>query len=127
MKRCVFACLLIIFCGGISACGTFAAYDETDVGDAGIAVVVGDYRFRAGAPVSLYLRKVDKFEIPMQDHAARVPAGKHTLLVDCTIAETDSITRHEVEVDLLGGYTYRLRADTEPGMRGCTNVHAVAD
>jgi hypothetical protein len=42
--------------------------------------------------------------------------------VDCRIAETQSITRHEVEAEVSDGRHYRLVAETSPGLRGCTNV-----
>jgi hypothetical protein len=48
--------------------------------------------------------------------------GKHHLLVDCRIAETQSVTRHDIETEVSAGRHYRLAAETSPGLRGCTNV-----
>jgi hypothetical protein len=110
-----------------TACSTYQAYDGEKRPRNEVAVIVGDYRIRAGAPISLYLRQVDGIDVPLTDHGADVLAGRHTLLVDCVLAETHAISRHSVEVDVLAGYRYRLVAQTEPGMHACTDVKAEAE
>jgi hypothetical protein len=44
------------------------------------------------------------------------------VLVDCRVAETKSVSRHSLEVEVFGGRHYRLRPESGPGLRGCAGV-----
>jgi hypothetical protein len=118
MKKTFAAALLLL----VAACSTYQTYEGAKRPRNEVAVIVGDYRIRAGAPISLYLRQVDGVDVPVTDHGAEVLAGQHKLLVDCIIAETHAISRHEIDADVLAGYRYKLVAETEPGMHACSDV-----
>ena len=87
-----------------------------------VAHVSGDLRFTAGAPISVILRQVDDRTLSLGQNAVDVLPGTHTLIVDCRIQETDSISRHTIEADFYAGRRYRLVAETGPGLRECTSV-----
>ena len=89
------------------------------------ATVIGDPKFRSGAPMSLILRKVDDKVVGVGYDKVKVPAGTHTLLVDCQI---DGIvnSRHPIEAELYGQTRYRIVGDSTAGNRDCTNVRLEA-
>jgi hypothetical protein len=52
--------------------------------------------------------------------------GSHSLLIDCRIRETNSTTRHSLDVEVWAGRRYKLVAETGPGLRECTSVRLEA-
>lgn len=111
---------------GVQGCMTAQTYDGPKLARDEIARIVGDMRFTAGAPISVILRQVDERTLSLGQNSVDVLPGKHSVLVDCRIQETESITRHRIEQDFFAGRTYRLIAETGPGVRECTAVHIEA-
>ena len=87
-----------------------------------VARITGDPVVTAGSPVTVILRQVDGHDIGVTQTSVEVLEGKHSLLVDCRIAETKGGSRHALEVEVFGGRKYRLRAETGPALRECTGV-----
>ena len=119
MKYFAVAWILASLCAG---CMTVQGYDGERRGSDEVARIVGDLRVTAGAPISVILRQVDGRTLGVGQTSVDVLPGTHTLLVDCRIAETDSVTRHSIEADVSAGRRYRLVAETGPGLRECTQV-----
>jgi hypothetical protein len=111
---------------GVQGCMTAQSYDGPKLARDEVARIVGDMRFTAGAPISVVLRQVDEQTLSLGQNSIDVLPGKHSVLVDCRIQETMSITRHRIEQDFFAGRTYRLSAETGPGVRECTAVHVEA-
>jgi hypothetical protein len=87
-----------------------------------VARISGDPVVTAGSPITVILRQVDGQDIGITQSTVEVLEGEHELLVDCRIAETKSVSRHVLQVEVFGGRKYRLRADTGPALRECTGV-----
>lgn len=119
MKRRLLAVALVVVCSG---CGTAQVYDGARRGADEVARITGDLRFNAGSPLTLVLREVDDTALNVGQNAVDVLPGEHRLLVDCRIAETQSVSRHSVEVEVSAGRHYKLVAETGPGLRECTQV-----
>jgi hypothetical protein len=119
---------LAIFGVCVASCGctTVQMYDGERRERDEVAKIQGDYRITAGAPVSVILRQVDGRTLGVGESAVEVLPGSHKLLVDCRIAETDSVSRHLIEAETSAGRRYRLAAETSPGLRECTEVHLQA-
>ena len=107
----------------IGGCMTAQNYDGPQLPRDEVARISGDFRISAGAPISVILRQVDGRTLSAGANAVDVLPGEHTLLVDCKIAETASINRHSLKVDVVPGARYRLVAETAPGLRECSAVH----
>lgn len=105
-----------------AGCATVQSYDGERRERDEVARISGDYRITAGAPVSVILRQVDGRTLGIGESSVDVLPGAHKLLVDCRIAETDSVSRHAIEVDVSADRRYRLVAEVEPGLRGCSAV-----
>lgn len=106
---------------GLSGCMTMQAYEGRRLPADEIARVQGDYKVRAGAPMSLLLRQVNGQTVDMRFSAVDVLPGPHTLLVDCVMDGTTA-SRHRLEVDLVADRRYVITAETTPGNRECTDV-----
>lgn len=115
---------LLLLCGG---CMTQQSYEGAKLSRDDVAHISGDLRFTAGAPLSVLLRQVDGRTLSVGENAVDVLPGSHTLLVDCRIQETDSTTRHSLEVEVSAGRRYKLVAETGPGLRECTSVRLEAE
>ena len=120
------ACALSVLCWLLAACATGQSYDGERRANDEVARIIGDLRVTAGAPVSVILRKVDDYELAVTERSVEVLPGPHRLLVDCRIAETNSITRLTIEAELYAGESYRLVAEIGPGLRACTSVNVEA-
>jgi hypothetical protein len=105
-----------------AGCMTAQTYDGPRQPRSEVAHINGDLRFSAGAPMSLVLRKVDDITLGVGQSSVDVLPGAHTFLVDCHIQETSGLSRHSVEADVSAGRTYRLVAETGPGLRECTAI-----
>jgi hypothetical protein len=119
-----FATLCI--CVVSSGCTTVQMYDGERRERDEVARIQGDFRVTAGAPVSVILRQVDDRTLGVGVSAVEVLPGSHNLLVDCRIAETNSVSRHRFDAETSAGRRYRLAAETSPGLRECTAVHLEA-
>lgn len=113
--------LLILLLSGLTACTSMRLAGTDALAAAQLAHVNSDYRIRAGAPVSVYLRSVDGQALHFWQHAADVEAGAHRLLVDCAVPASQKLSRHELNVTLEAGVHYNLRADANP-QQGCTRI-----
>jgi hypothetical protein len=109
-----------------SGCMTAQSYEGERRPRSEVAHIVGDIRLNTGVPVSVALRQVDGITLSASQSAVDVLPGTHTLLVDCRVQETGSITRHEIEIEVYEGRTYRLVPETAPGLRGCSEVRLEA-
>ncbi|HKS54417.1 MAG TPA: hypothetical protein VJS12_03985 [Steroidobacteraceae bacterium] len=110
---------VIVACSG---CATAQLYDGPRRGNNEVAHISGDLRINAGSPLTLVLRQVDEVELNIGQNAVDILPGPHRLLVDCKIAETQSVSRHAVDVEVSAGRHYKLVAETGPGLRECTQV-----
>jgi hypothetical protein len=119
MKLRLVALAFVVVCSG---CATAQLYDGPRRSAAEVARITGDLRINAGSPLTIVLRQVDDTPLNIGQNAADILPGKHRLLVDCRIAETESVSRHSVEVEVAGGRHYKLIAETGPGLRECTQV-----
>jgi hypothetical protein len=105
-----------------SGCMSVQLYDGPKRERDEVARITGDPVVTAGSPVTVVLRQVDDRDIGLTQTSVEVLEGKHSLLVDCRIAETKAVSRHALEVEVYGGSRYRLRAETGPALRECTGV-----
>lgn len=109
-----------------AGCMTAQTYEGPRLDRDEVAHISGDLRVTAGAPITVVLRRVDEQVLSFGQSAVDVLPGKHTLLVDCRIQETGSVSRFSLEEELVGGRRYRLVAETGPGLRECTAVRLEA-
>lgn len=105
-----------------AGCMTQQAYQGGKLPRDAVARISGDLRFTAGAPLSVLLRQVDDRVLGVSESSVDVLPGEHHLLVDCRIQETNTTTRHSLQVDVLAGQRYRLVADSGPARTGCSGV-----
>jgi len=105
-----------------SGCTSVQLYDGPRRDRDEVARITGDPVVTAGSPITVVLRQVDGQDIGLTRTSVEVLEGAHELLVDCRIAETKSVSRHSLEVEVMGGRSYRLRADTGPALRECVAV-----
>lgn len=105
----------------LHGCMTLKAYEGPRLPVDEIARVQGDYKVRAGAPVSLLLRQVDGLTLDVRYSAVDLLPGIHTLLVDCALSG-GAISRHRLNVDLVADRRYVIVAETGPGNRECAEV-----
>lgn len=119
MKQRLAGLALVVVCSG---CGTVQLYDGPRRDADEVARIIGDLRINAGSPLTIVLREVDDTPLNIGQNAVDVLPGKHRFLVDCKIAETQSVSRYSIEADVAGGQRYRLVAETGPGLRECTQV-----
>jgi hypothetical protein len=110
----------------VQGCMTAQTYEGERLARDEVARIKGDFRVTAGAPISVLLRRVDEQVLSLSQSSVDVLPGKHTLLVDCRVQETGSVTRYSLEQDFFAGRTYRLVAETGPGLRECTAVRIEA-
>jgi hypothetical protein len=118
---------MLILCIALTGCATGKIYEGAKLPADEVARIVGDYRFTAGMPVSVILLKVDDYEVPLSQHAVDVLPGMHTILVDCRVAETRSISRFTLEAEFYEGERYRLVPQTGPALRSCSAVTLEVD
>ena len=110
----------------LAGCATEQLYAGPARGAAGIALIEGDPRINAGLPLTAVIREVDGRVLGLASSRVALEPGRHVLLVDCTMAETRSTTRHELKVEVEAGSRYRLGADSAPGNRSCGAVRLEA-
>lgn len=89
------------------------------------AIVRADPAVNAGLPVALRLRQVDGRDVSLGASGVELAPGAHELLVDCRVAESGSVRRFVLAVELAAGRAYRLVA--EATARNCEAVELVGD
>lgn len=119
MTRRLVALTVVLACSG---CATAQLYDGPPRSADEVAHISGDLRINAGSPLTVVLRQVDETPLNLGQNSVDILPGKHRLLVDCRIAETQSISRHALDVEVASGRRYRLAAEAGPGLRECTDV-----
>ncbi len=105
----------------LSGCLSLRAYDGGKRANDEVATVLGDFKVRAGAPISVLLRKVDDYVVDVRYSSVKVLPGKHRLLIDCQV-QGGGTSRYAIEEDLSAGARYRIVADTDAGNRDCATV-----
>ena len=107
-----------------AGCTTAQVHEDSGPQPNGTAIVRADPVFSAGLPVQLRLRKADDRKIGMLASAVELPAGHHSLLVDCRLLASGVTRRFMVDADLEAGREYRLVA--RASARNCDAVELVA-
>jgi hypothetical protein len=105
-----------------AGCMTAQTYEGPRQSRSEVAHIAGDMRFSGGAPISLVIRKVDDITLGVGQSSVDVLPGLHTLLIDCRLPESGGLSRHSIEADVSAGRTYRLVAETGPGLRECESI-----
>lgn len=116
------AMAVIVMSMGLAGCMSVQLYDGPKRDRDEVARISGDPVVTAGSPITVVLRQVDGQDIGLAQTSVEVLEGSHSLLVDCRIAETKSVSRHSLEVEVVGGTNYRLRADAGPALRECAGI-----
>ena len=119
MMRRLVALTVVLACNG---CATAQLYDGPRRSADEVAHITGDLRITAGSPLTVVLRQVDETPLNIGQNSVDILPGKHRLLVDCRIAETENVSRHAVDVEVASGRRYKLVAEAGPGLRECTQV-----
>jgi hypothetical protein len=115
--------LILLVTAVIAACTTQRVYPGAELPAGESAVVRADPAFSAGLPVQVRLRKAGDRRISLQASAIELPAGRHSLLVDCRVLESGETRRFVVEADLEAGREYRLVA--RASSRNCDAVELI--
>lgn len=115
------ACAALQLALALAGCATYQAWDGPRP-DAGVATIQADPRISAGLPMTVSIRQVDARTVGPQFATVAVAAGRHRLLVDCTMAEGHVTSRHELQVEVEPGGHYRLAAESAAGNRSCGEV-----
>ena len=111
--------LVGVACGG---CATVQLYDGPRRDADEVARITGDMSINAGSPMTIVLREVDDTPLNVGQNSVEVLPGKHRVLADCRIAETQSVSRHSIDAEVAAGRRYRLVGEAGPGLRECTQV-----
>ena len=109
----------------LAACATQRLYDGSPLPAGERAIVRADPVVSAGLPVQLRLRQVDGKAVGLSSSAVEMRPGRHALLVDCHVAESGSVRRFDLDVELVAGKRYRLVATASA--RNCEAVELVGD
>ena len=116
-------CLALICTLTGTGCTSVKSYPGEKRSEEELARISGDASLLSyNAPVAVILRKVDQTSLGIAQASVDVLPGKHTLLVDCRIRETDTSTRVSLDVEVFAGVRYRLVAEVAAGMRACSEV-----
>jgi len=117
--------ILLLLPAVLAGCATERAYEGPPLPAGERAIVRADPVVSAGLPVQVRIRRVDGREIGLSASKVELPAGAHSLLVDCRVAESGSLRRFTVEAELAPGRSYRLAADATA--RNCEAVRLIDD
>ncbi len=116
--------MVIVLAASVSAaCTTQRAYPGPELPPGATAIVRADPAFSAGLPVQLRLRQAGGRKIALHANAVELPAGHHSLLVDCRVLESGVTQRFVVDADLEAGREYRLVA--RASARNCDAVELI--
>jgi hypothetical protein len=109
----------------LAGCATERAYEGPPLARGERAVVRADPAVSAGLPVQVRIRRADDHDIGVQSSSVELPPGKHTLVIDCRVAETGAMRRFTLEEELEAGGRYRVVANATA--RNCEAVALVGD
>ncbi len=109
----------------LAGCATERAYEGPPLAPDERAVVRADPVVSAGLPVQIRIRQADGHDIGLAASKVELPPGRHSLVVDCRVAETGSVRRFALEEELEAGGRYRLVANATP--RNCEAVALIGD
>lgn len=118
-RRCSWIFLLL------AGCATERAYEGPPLAKDERAVVRADPVVSAGLPVQVRIRSADGHDVGVTASKVELPPGKHTFVVDCTVAESGSVRRFTLEEELDAGGRYRLVANATA--RNCEAVALIGD
>jgi hypothetical protein len=108
-----------------AGCATERAYDGAPLARGEGAIVRADPVVSAGLPVQVRIRQADGREVGVEASKVELPPGRHTLIVDCRVAESGAVRRFTLEEELEAGGRYRIVAQATS--RNCEAVALVAD
>ena len=106
-------------------CATERAYEGPALAKSERAIVRADPVVSAGLPVQIRIRRADGRDVGLTASKVELPPGKHSLVVDCRVAETDAVRRFTLEEELEAGGHYRLVANATA--RNCEAVALIGD
>lgn len=109
----------------LAGCATERAYEGPALAKDERAVVSADPVVSAGLPVQIRIRQADGHDIGLSASKVELPPGKHSLVVDCRVAETGAVRRFTLEEELDAGGRYRLVANATA--RNCEAVALIGD
>jgi hypothetical protein len=109
----------------LAGCATERAYEGPALAKDERAIVRADPVVSAGLPVQIRIRRADGHDVGFAASQVELPPGKHSLVVDCRVAETGAVRRFTLEEELDAGGRYRLVADTSA--RNCEAVALIGD
>jgi hypothetical protein len=109
----------------VSGCESLHLYEGDKRPREQLALITGDSRLSGSLPIRAVIRRVDEEDLGMRFQGVYVLPGDHDLLIDCTVTESKSTSRHHLRVDVDAGVKYRLVANTGPGNRSCNEVELV--
>ena len=109
----------------LAGCATERAYEGAPLAKDERAVVRADPAVSAGLPVQVRIRQADGHDVGLQASKVELPPGKHTLIVDCRVAESGTVRRFTLEEELDAGGRYRIVANATA--RNCEAVALVGD
>ena len=118
-------CIVAAIATALAGCATERAYDGPRLPAEQRAIVRADPVVSAGLPVQVRIRKADGRDVGLSASNVELPPGRHTLVVDCLVAETDALRRFTLETELTAGGRYRLVANATA--RNCEAVELLAD
>jgi hypothetical protein len=109
----------------MAGCATERAYEGPPLAPDERAVVRADPVVSAGLPVQIRIRQADSHRVGLSASKVELPPGRHSLIVDCRIAETGEVRRFTLEEELEAGGHYRLVAHATA--RNCEAVALIGD
>jgi hypothetical protein len=109
----------------IAGCATERAYEGPRLPAGERAVVRADPVVSAGLPVQVRIRRADGRDVGLSASKVELPPGKHTLVVDCRVAESGAVRRFTLEEELEAGGRYRVVANATA--RNCEAVALIGD
>ncbi len=109
----------------LAGCATERAYEGAPLAKDERAVVRADPVVSAGSPVQVRIRRADEHDVGLGADRVELPPGKHSLVIDCRVAETGAVRRFTLEEELEAGGHYRVVANATA--RNCEAVALVGD
>jgi hypothetical protein len=116
-----FPVLAVLLCG----CATERAYEGPRLPPGERAVVRADPVVSAGLPVQVRIRRADGRDVGLSADRVELPPGRHSIVVDCRVAESGTLRRFTLEEELEAGGRYRVVA--EATARNCEAVALIGD
>lgn len=109
----------------VAGCATERAYEGPPLAKDERVIVRADPVVSAGLPVQIRIRRADGHDVGLASSKVELAPGKHTFVVDCTVAESGAVRRFTLEEELDAGGRYRLVANATT--RNCEAVALIGD